>query len=686
MTTRVRLLRLAALGLLLASAASCGLFVSFSSYDTASSTSGPSQSLFSVGGDVDGLEGAKVTVTLDGQSMTVPNGHFDFPATLAGGASFKLTAADPPGHTCSVERGLGRIAAANVTDVAVHCPSNDASLVSLSASPGRFSEAFDPAKTMYTFVLPALIAPRSLTVTATVGHPGATLAIAGVAAASGVASAPVPVGTGARPIEIVVTAPDRMTTRGYTIDAAYLTDYIKPSTTRSAMFFGDAQAIALSGDTLVVGAHREQSSAVGVNGDQSSSSSPSAGAVYVFTRAAGVWSQQAYIKASNTRADAQFGSSVALSGDTLAVGSIGESSPAKGVDGSQADGGLANAGAVYVFTRTGSTWSQQAYIKASNTRPSSDFGNSVALSGDTLAVGSQRESSGETGIGGLGNDTSASSAGAVYVFARSGSTWTQQAYVKASNTRLDAGFGTAVALSGDTLIAGSPGETSAATGVNVSQADGAQASAGAAYVFTRTGVSWTQQAYVKASNTRAQAGFGSSVAIAGDLLVVGSPNETSAARGVNGVQTADMNFANAGAAYVFSRSGSAWSQEAYLKASNTSLNASFATSLAVATDTVVASAYGDPSAALGVNGDETNTSAPGAGAAYVFARAGGAWAQRAYLKATNTRTTASFGSSLALSGDTLAVGSDGESSGATGVNGNAADRGVGFAGAAYVFR
>ena len=242
-----------------------------------------------------------------------------------------------------------------------------------------------------------------------------------------------------------------------------------------------------------------------------------------------------------------------------------------------------------------------------------------------------------------------------------------------------------MALSGNTLVAGSAGETSAATQVNGSQADGATTYAGAAYVFTRTGAIWAQQAYVKASNTRAQAAFGSTVAISGDLLVVGSPNETSGAPGVNGNQ-ADVSVRNAGAAYVFSRAGGAWSQEAYLKASKPYENASFAASLAVATDTVVVGALMDPSAALGVNGDDTDMTAMGAGAAYVFARAGGAWAQRAYLKATNTRSGGYFGSSLALSGETVAVGSFGESSRATGINGNAADTGIGYGGAAYVFR
>jgi hypothetical protein len=155
--------------------------------------------------------------------------------------------------------------------------------------------------------------------------------------------------------------------------------------------------------------------------------------------------QTAYIKASNTRAGAQFGAGgtllgdgVALSGDgsTLAVGSPMEASGAKGVGGNQTDESAYDAGAVYVFVRDGGSWRQQAYVKASNTRQSSAFGYVVRLSGDgnTMAVSSYFESSNATGINGNQNDESIPQAGAVYVFVRTGSTWTQQAYIKASNT------------------------------------------------------------------------------------------------------------------------------------------------------------------------------------------------------------------------------------------------------------
>jgi uncharacterized Zn-binding protein involved in type VI secretion len=137
--------------------------------------------------------------------------------------------------------------------------------------------------------------------------------------------------------------------------------------------------------------------------------------VYVFTRSGTTWSQQAYLKASNTDAGDVFGVPVTLDGDTLAVGAVLESSNATGVDGDQADNTAGGSGAVYVFTRSGRTWSQQAYLKASNTDAGDRFGWSVALDGDTLAVGARLEDSNATGVDGDQADNSADDSGAMYV-------------------------------------------------------------------------------------------------------------------------------------------------------------------------------------------------------------------------------------------------------------------------------
>ena len=154
-------------------------------------------------------------------------------------------------------------------------------------------------------------------------------------------------------------------------------------------------------------------------------------------------------------------------------------------------------------------------FKASNTDANDGFGGSVSLSadGDTLAVGAFFEDSAATGVGGKEHDNSASSAGAVYVFVRSGRSWSQQAYVKASNTGALDGFGGSVSLSadGDTLAVGAAGEESGATGIgNTDPNDNSISNAGAVYVFVRSGGSWSQQAYVKASNTDTLDLFGES--------------------------------------------------------------------------------------------------------------------------------------------------------------------------------
>src|SRR5688572_11604347 len=203
--------------------------------------------------------------------------------------------------------------------------------------------------------------------------------------------------------------------------------------------------------------------------------------------------QIAYLKASNPEAYDHFGEggalpshtgqTVAISGDgeTIAIGAPHEASSAMGVNGNQNDNGAYNAGAVYVYTRNGGTWQQQAYVKASNAGSGDYFGSSVGLSadGNTMAVAANWESSSAMGANGNQADNSIPQAGAVYIFTRTGGTWRQQAYLKASNTG-EAGeagdgdqFGFSLALSddGNTVAAGAIAEDSNATGVNGNQAD-----------------------------------------------------------------------------------------------------------------------------------------------------------------------------------------------------------------------
>jgi FG-GAP repeat protein len=458
--------------------------------------------------------------------------------------------------------------------------------------------------------------------------------------------------------------------------------YLKASNTGSFDQFGIS--VAISGDTVVVGAPGEGSNATGINGDQTNNSAPSSGAAYVFVRNGGTWSQQAYLKASNTDTNDEFGYSVAISGDTIIVGALGEDSNATGVNGDQTNNSAPVSGAAYVFVRNGSNWSQQAYLKASNTDANDQFGFPVAISGDTIVIGASGEDSNATGINGDQTNNSATDAGATYVFARTGTTWSQQAYLKASNTDAGDDFGFSVAVSGNTVVVGAPLEASSATGINGDQSNNSAASAGAAYVFVRNGSIWSQQAYLKASNTDGGDGFGQSVAISSDTVLVGAISEASNATGVNGDQT-NNSARNAGAAYVFVRNGGTWSQQAYLKASNTGVGDAFGYLVAISTDMAVVVALLEDSNAIGVDGDQTNDSAPNAGAAYVFVRTGGTWTQQAYVKASNTDANDHFGTSVAVSGNTVVLGAADEDSNATGVNGDQTNNSANSAGAAYVF-
>jgi len=424
--------------------------------------------------------------------------------------------------------------------------SSNADLASLTVSSGVLNPSFDSSIVAYDTMF---IGQSQITVTPTAGDTAQTIRVNGIAVASGQASGAIVLNPGSNTISIIVTAADGITTKTYTISAGCLTQqaYIKASNTGMADWFGCS--VSLSGDTLAVGACYEASSATGVNGNQADNSAMGSGAVYIFTRSGATWTQQAYIKASNTEAWDSFGSSVSLSGDTLAVGAYAEASSATGVNGNQTDNSAPNSGAVYLFTRSGNIWTQQAYIKASNTGAGDLFGYSVSLSGDALAVGAFTEDSNATGVNGSQGDNSAPDSGAVYVFTRSGSTWTQQAYIKASNTNADDWFGGHVSLSGDTLAVGAYGEASSSTGINGNQTDNSALNSGAVYVFTRNGTIWTQQAYIKASNTDADDRFGRSVSLSGDALAVGAFDEDSKATGVN-VNQADNSALGSGAVYI----------------------------------------------------------------------------------------------------------------------------------------
>jgi len=414
--------------------------------------------------------------------------------------------------------------------------------------------------------------------------------------------------------------------------------YIKASNPGQSYRFGHYVSLSQDGNTLAVSAVFEASAAKGINGDQNDKSIAQAGAVYVFTRTGTTWSQQAYVKASNTgeagvgdepgKGD-QFGFSIGLSadGNTLAVGAIGEDSGAKGVNGDQNDNSQTSSGAVYIFTRSGASWSQQAYIKASNTDTNDLFGYAVGLSvdGNTLAASAYDEDSSSRVINGP-MDKNRRGSGAIYVFTRTGANWAQTAYLKASNAEAgdSLGYDMAISQDGNTIVGGAADEDCFSAGINPPGCDNdvkLDSSTGAVYVFARNGGTWTQQAFIKSSHPGKEDWFGSRLNLSGDgnTLAVGAQLENGGSKGINGDQT-DLSAEDSGALYLFTRSGTSWTQQAYVKASNAKAYAEFGSAMALSKDgkLIAVGARSEASAAKGVNGNQNDNSAMGAGAVYIF--------------------------------------------------------------------
>jgi hypothetical protein len=341
------------------------------------------------------------------------------------------------------------------------------------------------------------------------------------------------------------------------------------------------------------------------------------GSAYVFTRTGSTWTRQARLTASDVAPFEilDFGESVALSGDTAVVGASGDTVGANGDQGS-----------AYVFIRTGSTWTEQAKLTAADGTANDRFGESVAVSGDTAVVGARRDTVGAN-----------NSQGSAYVFTRTGSTWTEQAKLTAADGTANDEFGFSVALSGDTAVLGAHlGDL----GPNTGQ--------GSAYVFTRTGSTWTEQAKLTAADGPPYLHFGESVAVSGDTAVVGASDDDV---GANELQ---------GSAYVFTRTGSTWTKQAKLTAADGAANDHFGESVALSGDTAVVGTWRDT---VGANGQQ--------GSAYVFTRTGSTWTEQARLTAFDGAAGDLFGSSVALSGDTAAVGAPGDDVGPLASQGSA---------------
>ena len=536
-------------------------------------------------------------------------------------------------------------------------------VIAMVPSSGALAPNFAPSVASYAVDVGETTASATLSVTVATG---ATLTVNGSNLASGQATAAMAPGLGTTSWTVVVTHGSAIAT--YTVNLARGA-YLKASNTAASHQFGGS--IALDNNTLLVGATGEASCSSGVNGNQTQDATNCAnvGAVYVFVRTGLVWSQQAYLKPSNSASGFLFGKSVAISGDTAVIGAPAESSCAIGVGGGQTQnpGTCGSSGAVYVFTRSGTTWTQQAYLKASNPASFNGFGSSVGVSGNTAIVGAPFASGCLPGVGADQSQSGCAGSGSAYIFLRSGTTWAQQAFVRGSNVNLWGGtnwrsmyFGTSAAISNDTVIVGAPGESGCDTGVNGNQTQqlgylgfGSCQGFGASYVLTRSGTTWTQQSYLKSTvHTLGQAvalnvdtavvgqsssqspvvytraigwseqakvsggGTAYNVALAGDSLLVGQTTDSSCTVGLNSIPSGACS--NAGAARFYTRSGTAWSQVAYVKALNTAAGNAFGSSTAVGPGILAIGAPSESSCATGIGGDQTQGGCSGAGAVYVY--------------------------------------------------------------------
>ena len=326
--------------------------------------------------------------------------------------------------------------------------------------------------------------------------------------------------------------------------------YLKPHVTGTQNFFG--AAVAVRGDTVVVGARGEKSNATGVDGDAENVMADNSGAAYVFERRGGSWQQTAYLKASNTGEGDQFGYLVDIDGDTIAVGAARED----GLD----DGTQDDSGAVYVFRRLVDGWGEDGYLKASNPGINDRFGFGLAVDGPRIFVGAHLEDSDGRGVFAEAVDNNAAEdSGAVYIFERNAGVWSQSTYIKAANAdgappmdgtvRGDA-FGQSLQAKGPFLLVGANLEDSGASGVDSDADSNTSRDSGAAYLFREQGGTWTQVSYLKPSNGQELDNFGFGATLFADSVVLGAPGEDSAAQGTNGNENSEDAPAS-GAVYVF---------------------------------------------------------------------------------------------------------------------------------------
>ena len=341
------------------------------------------------------------------------------------------------------------------------------------------------------------------------------------------------------------------------------------------------------------------------------------------------WLQQAFVKGGASSAQDEFGGAVAIEADTMVVGAASS-------DRSVAVPGvlLNNAGEVTVYKRSGNLWAVDGNLNAVDRAAGDNFGYSVAISGDTVVVGAPKEASAVTGVqnapvSGGGSTTASTGSGAVYVFRRSlAGVWVPEAYIKAPTVVSGGYFGTSVAIASGTIVVGAPGASNAN---------------GNAYVFKRSGSTWS---YVQALTYTAipfgSNRFGAAVSISGSDIAVGAPNDSTY-----------------GAVYFFSGSSNTWSEQQMITppAGTESLNDYFGASLQLFDKLLVIGAPGEDSSQSATSSTgSVNNSATDSGAAYVYRQSGGTYGLERFLKPPNNAAGNKFGASVGVFGTTIVVG------------------------------
>ena len=343
-------------------------------------------------------------------------------------------------------------------------------------------------------------------------------------------------------------------------------------------------AVAISGNEVITGAPKHSAGGL------------ASGAAYIFEQKEdGAWVETIKLSDGETASEDQFGISVSISGNLAVAGA------------QQDDDIEPNAGAAYIFERSGTLWLQRAKLAADDAKAGDLFGNAAAINGETVLIGAP------------GVDDAGPEAGAAYVFIRSDTEWIQQAKLIGNDTSMFDHFGTAVALHENTAVIGAHGK------------DESSVDAGAAYIFVRNGGSWTQQTKLTHQNAVPGDQFGRAVAIYGDSALIGA-------------HRSDATGPDSGAAYIFTRNGGTWRQDFQLVPNDSGLGDEFGYAVDLTNGIAI------------IGAPKEDRREPDMGAAYVFVETRDAWLQQAKLAATDAEAGDEFGSAVAIHEDAAIVG------------------------------